>query len=105
MYRNQDRDSSARIRVVAVPEAQPIAQAELTNVESANIDSAKVDEARAAPIEAQAAAPATARQTVPDAAPKAPLTNDRPQRRSRRKPLLGAMAILAAGVGGWFGYD
>jgi membrane fusion protein, multidrug efflux system len=105
MYRNQDRDSSARIRVVAVPEAQPIAQAELANVDSANVDSAKVDEAPAPPIEAQAPAPPTARQTLPDAAPQMPLANDRPQRRSRRKLVFGAIAILAAGVGGWFGYD
>ena len=33
MYRNQDRDNGARIRVVSVPEAQPIAQAELANVD------------------------------------------------------------------------
>ena len=105
MYRNQDRDSSARIRVVAVPEAQPIAQAELANVDSANVDLAKVDEAPAPPTEAQAPAPPTARQTLPDAAPQMPLASDRPQRRSRRKLVFGAIAILAAGVGGWFGYD
>ena len=55
--------------------------------------------------ETQAPAPPTARKTVSDAAPKTPLTNDRPPRRSRRKLVLGAIAILAAGVGGWFGYD
>jgi membrane fusion protein (multidrug efflux system) len=105
MYRNQDRDSSARIGDVAVPEAQPIAEAELANVDSANVNSGKADQAPAPPIEAQTPAPPTARQTVSDAASKTPLANDRPQRRSRRKLVLGAIAILAAGVGGWFGYD
>jgi hypothetical protein len=30
MYRNQDRDTSARVRVVSVPEAQSIGEADLT---------------------------------------------------------------------------
>jgi membrane fusion protein, multidrug efflux system len=106
MYRNQDRDSSARIRVVAVPEAQPIAQAELASVDTANVDSVKADAAPVPPIEAQAPAPPTARQSpARGVGPKTPLDSDRPQRRNRRKLLLGAIAILAAGVGGWFGYD
>jgi membrane fusion protein, multidrug efflux system len=103
MYRNQERDGSARIRVVAVPEAQPIAQAELAKVDLANV--AKVDKAPTPPVEAQAPVPPTARQTAPDAAPKPPLADARPQRRSRRKLVFGAIAIVAAGVGGWFGYD
>jgi membrane fusion protein, multidrug efflux system len=110
MYRNQDRDGSVRIRVVAVPEAQPIAQADLAKVDlakvdSATVDAAKVDAAPTPPVEAQAPVPPTARQSAPDAAPKPPLAVDRPQRRSRRKLVFGAIATLALGVSGWFGYD
>jgi membrane fusion protein (multidrug efflux system) len=99
MYRNQDRDSSARIRVVAVPEAQPIAEADLVN--TANTDLANAESAPGPRIEA----PPAARQTPAEAAPTTPLLNDRPQRRSRRKLVLGVIAIAALGVGGWFAYD
>jgi membrane fusion protein, multidrug efflux system len=106
MYRNQDRDSSTRIRVVAVPEAQPIAEAELASVDTANVASANADAVPMPPIEAQAPAPPTARQSpAAGVTPKTSLASDRPQRRSRRKLALGAIATLALGVGGWFGYD
>ena len=95
MYRNQEKDGSARIQVVAVPEAQPIDHADL----------ADADAPRAQPVEAEAPAPPAARQTPTEAAPTAAVSKDRPQRGSRRKLVLGAIVILAAGVGGWFGYD
>jgi membrane fusion protein (multidrug efflux system) len=101
MYRNQDRDNSNRTRVVAVPEAQPIAEADLANIDTANVDLANADSAPVPRIEA----PPAARLAPAGIAPTAALANDRPQRRGRRKLVLGAIVIVAIGAGGWFGYD
>ncbi len=100
MYRNKDRGSSAHVRVVSMPEAQPINEADL-----AGADLAGADAALAQPVEAEAPASPAARQTPTEAAPTTPLAKDRPQRASRRKLVLGAVAVLAVGVAGWFGYD
>jgi membrane fusion protein, multidrug efflux system len=96
MYRNEARDGShARVRIVSVPEAQPIDQTDL----------AEADLAPPQPVEAEAPASPAARQVPAEAAPAAPLAKDRPARGSRRKLVFGVIAMLAVGVAGWFGYD
>jgi membrane fusion protein, multidrug efflux system len=96
MYRNEGRDGSrSSVRIVSVPEAQPIDEADL----------ADADLAPAQPAEAEAPASPAARQTPTEAAPTAPLGKDRPQRAGRRKLVLGVVVLLAVGVASWFGYD
>jgi len=99
MYRNEDGDGRSHVSAVAVPEAQPIDEADL------EADSADADLAPAQPVEAEAPASPAARQTPNEAAPAAPVGKDRPQRGSRRKLVLGVVAVLAAGVAAWFGYN
>jgi membrane fusion protein, multidrug efflux system len=96
MYRNEARDGSqARVRIVSVPEAQPIDPAGLPDA----------DLAPPQPVKAEAPASPAARQAPSETAPAAPLAKDRPKRASRRKLVLGAIAMLAVGIAGWFGYD
>jgi len=100
MYRNKDRDSSqARVRIVSVPEAQPIDKSRLGE------DFADADSADAQPLEAETSAPPVARQMPGEGAPTVPHGKERPQRSSRRKFVFGAVAVAAAGIAGWFGYD
>jgi membrane fusion protein (multidrug efflux system) len=105
MVRNQGRDSSARVRVVSVPEAQPIGEADLAEADLAEADLAEADLAPAQPVEAEAPASPAARQTPTGAAPTTPLGKERPQRASRRKLVFGVVVVLAVGVASWFGYD
>jgi membrane fusion protein, multidrug efflux system len=107
MYRNEDGDGRSRVSAVALPEAQPIDEADLeADVEGdLEADSADADLAPAQPVEAEAPASPAARQTPNEAAPAAPVGKDRPQRGSRRKLVLGVVAVLAAGVAAWLGYN
>ena len=93
-----------------MPEAQPIAQAELANIDPANVDSAKVAESPAPPAEARAplrrrpprqiagpvpqhAAPATARSAQPtQAGARRPRAIGRRRRRLVRLRLCGRSA-------------
>jgi membrane fusion protein, multidrug efflux system len=95
MYRSQDSDNGhAPVQVVPAPEAQPINQAELTELQRA-----------------EAEVPASAPPAVAPRDPAAPTAGAagaaaspaRPQR-SRRKLVLAAIVLAAAGTGGWFGY-
>jgi membrane fusion protein, multidrug efflux system len=95
MYRSQDSDNGhAPGQVVPAPEAQPINQAELTELQRA-----------------EAEVPASAPPAVAPRDPAAPTAGAagaaaspaRPQR-SRRKLVLAAIVLAAAGTGGWFGY-
>jgi membrane fusion protein (multidrug efflux system) len=95
MYRSQDSDNGhAPVQVVPAPEAQPISQAELTELQRA-----------------EAEVPASAPPAVAPRDPAAPTAGvagaaaspARPQR-SRRKLVLAAIVLAAAGTGGWFGY-
>jgi membrane fusion protein, multidrug efflux system len=96
MYRKEARDGShARVRIVSVPEAQPIDQADLT----------EADLAPSQPVEAEAPVPPAARQAPVETAPAAPLAKERPSRARRRKLLLGVVAVLAVGVACWYGYN
>jgi membrane fusion protein, multidrug efflux system len=85
MYRNQELDDGhTRLQIVPTPDPGPSAEQSLP----------------AAPaVEARAPAP-----TSPKASDNAPPTKAK-RRRSGRKLLLGAVAALAVGVAGWFGYD
>jgi membrane fusion protein, multidrug efflux system len=95
MYRNEDGDGRSSVSAVALPEAQPIDEADLVDA----------DLAPAQPVEAEAPASPATRQTPTEVAPTAPVGKDRPQRGSRRKLVLGVVAVLAAGVAAWFGYN
>ena len=95
MYRNEGGDGRSGVSAVALPEAQPIDEADLVDA----------DLAPAQPVEAEAPASPAARQTPTEAAPTAPVGKDRLQRGSRRKLVLGVVAVLAAGVAAWFGYN
>jgi membrane fusion protein, multidrug efflux system len=95
MYRGQDSDNGhTPVQVVPAPEAQPINQAELTELQRA-----------------EAEVPASAPPAVAPRDPAAPTAGAagaaaspaRPQR-SRRKLVLAAIVLAAAGTGGWFGY-
>src|SRR6516165_4900438 len=96
MYRNQDNDGGrAPVQAVPVPEAQPINQAELAKYQPAEADtSTSVSPAAAprVPVAVTSAAPS------PAASPVRP-------RRARRKVVLAAIVLVAAGTGGWFGYQ
>jgi membrane fusion protein, multidrug efflux system len=55
---------------------------------------------------AEALAPPPAQPNITKTAPPAATAgNARPQRRSRRKLAIGAVALLALGAAGWFGHD
>ncbi len=98
MYRNQDKDGGqAPVRAAAVPEAQPINQTDLAQPQQ--------------PAEAKAPASSptpAARQDVSSMAAGAGVAAaaaQRPPRANRRKLVLGAIVMLAAGTAGWFGYQ
>ena len=104
MYRNHDREGSARVRLVPLPEARS-ATVELENVGSTSAQ--RVDAEAPTRPEAAAVTPPptdpTARQTPLETAPA--LAKQRPRRSRSRKLLLGAVSLLALGVAGWYGYD
>jgi membrane fusion protein, multidrug efflux system len=96
MYRNQDSDNGhISVQAVPAPEAQPINQAELGELQRAEADIPAPPSPAAAPRDP--AAPTSG-------APGAAASPMRPQRLRRRKIVLAAIVTLAAGVGGWFGY-
>ncbi len=96
MFRNQDNDSGrSPVRPVALPEAQPINQAELAKLPRAEVDTPISPPPAAAPRD-----PAAPSAGAPGAAVSAP----RPQRARRRKLVLAALVLAAAGTGSWFGY-
>ena len=98
MYRNQERETPSRLQVVATP-----APALNPVDEAIPADEARVE---AAPQpEPAALAPTPVQLNPAEAATKAPVGKERPQRRSRRKVALGALLAVAVGVAGWFGYD
>jgi membrane fusion protein, multidrug efflux system len=85
MYRNQELDDGhTRLQIVPTPDPGPSAEQSLPATPA---------------VEARAPAP-----TSPKASDNAPPTKAK-RRRSGRKLLLGAVAALAVGVAGWFGYD
>jgi membrane fusion protein, multidrug efflux system len=96
MYRNQDGDNDhMSVPAVPAPEAQPINQAELGELQRAEADIPAPPSPAAAPRDP--AAPTSG-------APGAAASPMQPKRARRRKIVLTAVATLAAGVGGWFGY-
>ena len=105
MYRNHDREGSARVRVVPLPDARPVDTVELENADSTSAQ--RVDAEAPTRPEAAAVTPPptdpTARQTPLETAPA--LAKQRPRRSRSRKLLLGAVSLLALGVAGWYGYD
>jgi membrane fusion protein, multidrug efflux system len=106
MYRNEARDGShARVRIVSAPEAQPIDQTDLVTADSAHADLTEANLVSPQPVEAEAPASPAARQSPVEAAPAATPAKDRPRRTRRRSLVLGAIATLAVGVAGWYGYD
>jgi len=62
--------------------------------------------AEQSPAEALAPSPSPpAQPNVAKTAPVAKAGNDRPRQRSRRKGAIGAVALVALSVAGWFGYN
>jgi membrane fusion protein (multidrug efflux system) len=96
MYRSQDSDNgSTAVQAAPVPEAQPISQTELTELQRA--------EAEIPASPAPAAAPRD--PTAPTSgAPGAAASPAPPRRARRRKLVLAAIVLAGAGTGGWFGY-
>jgi membrane fusion protein (multidrug efflux system) len=96
MYRNHDSESGlSSVGTDAVPHAQPIDQIERAELQQAEAEHPASPPPAAAPHEP--AAP-SAGALGAAAAPA------RPQRARRRKLVLGAIVLAAAGTGGWFGY-
>jgi membrane fusion protein (multidrug efflux system) len=96
MYRNQDSDNSRPSgQATALPEAQPINRTELAELQQADAETS------APPIPA---APPRDPAAPTAGAPGATASPVRAQRAGRRKPILAAVALVAAGTGGWFGY-
>jgi membrane fusion protein (multidrug efflux system) len=95
VYRNQDSDNGdTPVQAVPAPEAQPINQTEFTELQRAEA------EIPASPIPAAAPRDPAAPTAGASGAAASPA---RPQR-SRRKLVLAAIVLAAAGTGGWFGY-
>jgi len=96
MYRNQDNDGGrASVQAVPAPEAQPINQAELAKYQPAEADTSTSISPAATP---RVPAAVTSAAPSPAASPARP-------RRARRKVVLAAIMLVAAGTGGWFGYQ
>jgi membrane fusion protein, multidrug efflux system len=92
MYRNQDNGSG---KASATSEAEAINPAEPTMLQQAEADVAAAVSPAAAPRDP--AAPTTAGEAGAAASPARP-------KRSRRGLVLGAVALVAAGTAGWYGY-
>jgi membrane fusion protein, multidrug efflux system len=96
MYRNQDNGSGkASAEAVATSEAEAINPAEPTMLQQAGADVAAAVSPAAAPRDP--AAPTTAGEAGAAASPARP-------KRSRRGLVLTAVALVAAGTAGWYGY-
>jgi len=96
MYRSQDSDNgSTAVQAAPVPEAQPINQAELTELQRAEAEIPASPPPAAAPRD----------PTAPtSSAPGAAASPAPPRRARRRKLVLAAIVLAGAGTGGWFGY-
>jgi membrane fusion protein (multidrug efflux system) len=95
MYRNQDSDhGQTPTRAVPVPEAQPINQTEFTELQRAEAEIPASPIPAAAPRDPAAPTAGASGAAVSPAGPQ----------RSRRKLVLAAIVLAAAGTGGWFGY-
>jgi membrane fusion protein (multidrug efflux system) len=96
MYRNQESDHGhAPAQAVPVPEAQPINQTEFTELQRAEAEIPASPTPAAAPRR-DPAAPTAGASGAAASLPRA--------QRSRRKLVLVAIVLAAAGTGGWFGY-
>jgi membrane fusion protein, multidrug efflux system len=97
MYRDQDNDDGhTSVQAVPVPEAKPINQAELVGSQRSEPDIPASPSPAAAPRD-----PGVPTSGAPGGAAASPV---RPQRARRRKVVLAAIVLVAAGTGGWFGY-
>jgi membrane fusion protein (multidrug efflux system) len=90
MYRNQERDSHSRFQLVPVAESKAAGNEALA--------------ALAKQPATEAPTPAPAQPNPAEADPAMPVAKERPRRSSRRTLALGAVAVLALGAAGWFGY-
>jgi membrane fusion protein (multidrug efflux system) len=96
MYRNQDNGSGkASAEAAATSKAEAINPAEPTMLQQAGADVAAAVSPAAAPRDP--AAPTTAGEAGAAASPARP-------KRSRRGLVLTAVALVAAGTAGWYGY-